>query len=217
MPADPLAVPIGEAIERIPRAAVLLWRWKPIPPYRRDWTLPAIRRRIVNRLIAGGGRGPYCHASLLASHDHEATVIEVSQFAGGRAWPLAHAVDKYPGQIDVYEPMRVVAGGAGGEWRPDDAISKAVKIVNSPYGWARVIWTGLRHTWAGRFFMRPRITDTNGDGPPFCSDFVSACLRAGGQDPVPNCSDSMTEPNDLARSLFLRYVFTLVPNGGNQS
>lgn len=209
-PARPDTKRLGKIQPMFPQASVLLWRWKPIGGYPVDWSPRGVRRRITNRLIAGGGRGPYCHASLLDTSACQAEFFEVTQFLGGRRLPLSEAVSRYPGVIDVFAPQPRVATAVGCIWDPEQAIREARGIIRSRYGWGRVLWTSLRHTWAGRYLMRPDIVDTNGHGPPFCSDFVSACLRAGGMDPVPNCADGMTEPNDLMRSHFLRYLCTLV-------
>ena len=61
--------------------------------------------------------------------------------------------------------------------------------------------------------MRPETDDKAVDSrPPFCSHACAMADRiGGGVDPVPHLADRLTEPADLARSPFYRYLFTLTP------
>ena len=203
-PANPVLVPLNEAI--LPPVAILLYRWLPVAPYQRSWHPVLIWRRIVNRMIAGSGRGPYCHAAILAN----GRVYETTQFFGGRTLRLVDAVSRHPGRIDVYSINTAVAAARGETWDPAKADRGAHWLVGQKYGWRSVIRAGLRHTWLGRFFMKPDLNDANGgSGPPMCSQGVDIIVRYGGVELIPNCASSSTEPNDFMRSSGADYEFTL--------
>ncbi len=113
------------------------------------------------------------------------------------------------------------------------ADAKMREFAGAKYGYRAVLRTWLLKSpalWAARIASRwfpclwpiaeyltkfaPDVTnDTLEDGnPPYCS---AACAIAdrlgGGVDPVPHLADAFVEPGDLARSLFNKYLMTLVP------
>ena len=205
-PAKPVLIPLNKVI--LPSFAILLYRWEPLPPYRCSWRPGALWRCFMNRLIAGSGRGPYCHAAVLVGQ----SVYETTQFVGGRAQSLRQAVSECPGRIDVYGINTRIATAQGQVWDKIAAGLAARWLVHKKYGWRSVIWAGLRHTWAGRFFIPPDLNDANGgSGPPMCSQSVDRIIRAGGVELIPNCASSATEPNDFMRAAGVRYNYKLEP------
>ena len=86
------------------------------------------------------------------------------------------------------------------------------RLVRREYGWLHLVRDGLLHLpliWA----LTPvNCDDGSSDGHrPFCSEACSIAYRLGGVDPVPYLPDRLTEPGDLARSLFFEYRATLLP------
>jgi hypothetical protein len=168
--------------------------------------------RLLSRAIAIFGRGLYSHAAM-AARDlwGEPIVLEVISWHGGRARPLACYVEEEPGRIDW---LRANAEDRWPEWEPDAAVARFRKLIGCLYGWHNLWNVGLLHLPFIRWFWfaRPQTDDqVNGRHPPFCSEAVAIACRAGGVDPVRNLADRMTEPQDLARSLFFEYQGTLVP------
>ena len=87
-----------------------------------------------------------------------------------------------------------------------------IGITGKRYGWLSLFRAALLHLPVFRFLVQPDTDDLETPRwPPFCSQAVSMADREGGVDPVPNLADRLTEPGDLARSSFYRYMFTLVP------
>ena len=73
-----------------------------------------------------------------------------------------------------------------------------------------------RHAPIVRWLWRPAeakkrdFAALRGERCPVCSEMRAICERMGaGVDPVPNLPDRYTEPGDLARSPFYKYLFTL--------
>ncbi len=163
---------------------------------------------LTGRLIAACGRGIYSHAATAAWIDGELCSLETVQFHGARKRRLADQVARFPGRIDLY------AANPGGRWAFDRAaaVRRFIAMLGSDYGWWGLVRAGLWHLPLVRLFVRPDLDDcANGSQLPFCSSAVSIACRAGGVDPVPGLPDRLTEPQDLARSLFFSYAFTLVP------
>lgn len=88
------------------------------------------------------------------------------------------------------------------------------------YPWrTAALWDGdllhaaLFHLPLVRLAVRAEFDDAATDRrPPFCSQAVASAYRLGAQvDPVPNLSDRITAPGDLARSPFFKLVGRLVP------
>ncbi|NMC21667.1 MAG: trypsin-like peptidase domain-containing protein, partial [Thermogutta sp.] len=153
------------------------------------------------------------HAALAAWWDGDLFCLEVQGGYGGRAVTLESRVDRHPGRIDVY------AADPDG-LRPDFDRRGAVRYMRRwmgrPYGYRALFALALRRLPLLRLILPPATSDAEGEASaPFCSQACAEALRAGGGvDPVPNLADRMTEPADLARSAFLRYRCTLLPDGG---
>ena len=163
------------------------------------------------KLIAVAGRGDYSHAAKVTWWDNDLFCLEVREFLGGRAVMLESQVEKYPGKIDVFE------SNPDGQWpgySRRGAIRYMRRLTGCRYGWFNVIWAGISHLPFLRWFIKPQKDDAlETNRPPFCSQAVTMADRIGGDvDPVEFLSDRLTEPNDLARSPFYRYRFTLVPD-----
>ena len=85
------------------------------------------------------------------------------------------------------------------------------RLAGCDYGYVGLMGAALLHLPVLRLIAhRETATEKTTRRPPFCSQ---ACVMAdrigGGVDPVPHLADRLTEPADLARSPFYRYLFTL--------
>ncbi len=169
------------------------------------------KRRIglLDGVIAVAGRGIHSHAAKAAWWKNDLFCLEVREFHGGRAVSLSTQVKKYPGRIDVYRPN---ADNRWPQYDTDKVLEIMRKMAGCDYGYWNVCVTALTHLPLFRIFVRP---DRNDDSeldlhyPPFCSQAVATADRIGGVDPVPQLADRFTEPADLARSPFYKYLFTL--------
>jgi hypothetical protein len=90
------------------------------------------------------------------------------------------------------------------------------RLCGVNYGYFNLLRAALVHLPVVRFFVTVDMADeeTVAGGraaPPFCSQARVQADRAGGADPVPNRSDRLTEPGDLATTSFFRRRFTLQP------
>ena len=157
-------------------------------------------------LIGRGGRSPYGHAGMLARRNGRWVVLEMTEWHGGRWRNLSDAVRDDPGRWDLF------CANSGNRWQWDRkrAVLNMLSFVGRPYGWLHVIWVALLHFPLLRCLV-PAVTN-DGDAyrhSPFCSEAVSIATRLAGVDPVPMLPARLTEPGDLARSLFYDYVCTL--------
>lgn len=190
----------------------------------RDADLLLYRRRAgdpAGQAICVAGRSDYCHVAIVAWELAEETessfrvwvprplALQVVSWRGGIAPPLRDEVERWPGRIDWY------GANDGDRWREfsrTGAVERMTDFVGCQYGWWSLWRVGLLHLAWLRWLVRPNLDDeANGSGPPFCSQAVATATRAGGVDPVRNAADRITEPGDLARSLFYGYRGTLVP------
>ena len=160
-------------------------------------------------LISIAGRGSYSHAAKAAWWGEDLFCLEVRELKGGRAVMLSSQVRCYPGVIDVFEA------------NPDDiwpsynraaAVRAMRRMAGCDYGYWNLIKAATLHLAFVRLLVPSDVDDDERDkNPPFCSQAVSMADRIGGAvDPVLNLPDRLTEPNDLARSPFYRYRFTLM-------
>ena len=170
------------------------------------------KRRVgfIDGIIAIAGRGVYSHAAKAAWWKTDLFCLEVREFHGGRAVGLSSQVERYPCRIDVFRP------NADNRW-PDYDIEGALEVMRrfagGDYGYLNVLTAAMTHLPFLRIFIRPDRSDEIGSRPwrpPFCSEAVSIAERiGGGVDPVPHLADRFSEPSDLARSPFYKYLFTL--------
>lgn len=108
--------------------------------------------------------------------------------------------------------MRQFAGMKYGYW----AVAKTW-LAKSPLLWTVATIARWFPTcrWAAAALKKlaPEVTNDNemSEHPVYCS---AACAIAdrlgGGVDPVPHLADAFVEPGDLARSMFYKYIGTLV-------
>lgn len=163
-------------------------------------------KSIVSWFVKREGRGLYSHAMKASWIKGEIFCPEVREWHGGRIVSLQSQVDRYPGLIDVYRTNAIET--------PLYDRMKADKLMLMFAG-VEYDYLGILQTWAIHHLLKAANVDDDfvSKRPPFCS---SACAIAdrvgGGVDPVPNLCDSETEPSDLARSPFYRYLFTLIPD-----
>lgn len=172
-----------------------------------DGDLLLFRRR---GLISKAGRGMHSHAAKAAWWDGHLFCLEVREWFGGRAVTLSSQVQRHPGRIDVF------AANPGDRWPRYDRRQALVlmrRLAGCDYGYRHVLAASLLHLPLVRLWMQADTDDQAINSlPPFCSEAVSRAERlGGGVDPVLHLADRLTEPADLARSLFYRYRFTLWP------
>lgn len=131
-------------------------------------------------------------------------VLEMLQFYGGHAVTLKSQVAKYPGRYDVYRPLAMT--------NPERAVRHMRRLAGTSYGYKAVARASFLHMPFVRLFVKASVNDAlSSKRPPYCSQAVASAVRAGGVDLVPNLSDRLTEPGDLARSSHLEFMGTLVP------
>ena len=163
---------------------------------------------LLSRMIGVAGRSEYSHAGRAVWWGDLLCCCEVREFYGGRAVTLESQVRRFPGRIDVFE------ANPRFRWQQYDrrgAVRFMRQLAGCDYGYLGVWNAALRHLPLWRWLVRPDRDDQRWTTrPPFCSQACAMADRLGGNvDPVPNLSDRLTEPADLARSPFYRYRFTL--------
>ncbi|MCL2305229.1 MAG: hypothetical protein FWC43_07795 [Planctomycetaceae bacterium] len=162
-------------------------------------------------LVPLAGRGFHSHAGKAAWWNGHLFLLEVREFYGGRAVLLESQVKKRPGQIDVF---RANPDNRWPAYHRDKAVELMQRFAGCDYGYWNVLMAALTHLSCVRFFMKPDFDDLSEtkkiSRPPFCSQACAIADRIGGGiDPVPHLADRFTEPADLARSVFYKYLFTL--------
>ena len=165
---------------------------------------------IVSRAIRVVSRSRYSHAAKATWHRGTLMAAEVRELKGGRLVTLRSQVMKYPGAIDVY---RANAENRWIEYDRDAADDAMIALAGCRYGYRSLLKASLFHLPIVRWMMTPPTNDeVRSANAPYCS---AACAMAddlgGGVDVVPNLANWAVAPGDLARSLFYRYLFTLVP------
>jgi len=163
-------------------------------------------RGVVSYLIGQIGRSIYSHVGLAARWGDDWMCLETREWQGGRAVQLARYVAAAPGTIDLFR----LCPEQRRRFQPDRAVAYMRDVAGRPYGWASVLWVGLRRLALVRPFVPPDIQDEANGRHPFCSMAVSRAYREGGIDLVPLLADRTTEPGDLARSAALQYYGTLI-------
>jgi hypothetical protein len=162
-------------------------------------------------LISIAGRGDHSHSAKAAWWGEDLFCLEVREWVGGRAVTLESQVKRFPGRIDVYQTN---PSDYASSYDRKGAVAYMRRLCGCQYGWGAIVQSAMVHLPGVRLFAKVDTSD-NGDvphRPPFCS---AACALAdhkgGGIDPVPYLANRMTEPADLSRSLFYKYLFTLTP------
>ncbi|MGB9689905.1 trypsin-like peptidase domain-containing protein [Thermogutta sp.] len=174
----------------------------------RDGDLLLFRRR---GLIAAVGRGEHSHAALAGWWGETLCCLEVRALCGGRVVTLASQVNRYPGQIDVYQAD---PDNRWPEFDRQQTVQFMLRYAGERYGYGGILRVAQYHIPLLRLICRPKLHDEVWTlSRPFCSQAcVTATRIGGGVDPVPQLADEATEPADLARSPFYRYRATLVPD-----
>jgi hypothetical protein len=182
---DQVFVSLADVLDQLVDGDLLLWR----------------RRGLISRF----GRGHYSHAGMVAWWKWTPFCLEVRELVGGRAVTLASQVRRAPGRIDVFR-----ANPSGVAWSRQMAVERMKHFAGCDYGYRAVLEAALLHLPFVRSLIPAEYEREAADHrPPFCSQAVAMAARAGGVDAVPRLADRLTEPSDLARSLFYRYRFTL--------
>lgn len=173
-----------------------------------DLLLFRAKKSLASRVIAIAGRGRYSHAAMAAWWGSKLLCLEIREWKGGRAVTLASQVERYPGQIEVFNIASEFSGQSLKLPRQEKKQYDRMKAVNAmmdmtgcDYGWWRLLGAAVRHMPFLRLLARPVENGDIGDYPPFCSDGFSIAAKCGGVDPCPQLANRITEPNDLSRSL----------------
>ena len=169
----------------------------------------------LSRVIALGTQGVHSHSGMFRRDKEtgDIDVLELREFYGGRARPLAAHFD-VPGRIDVFSPCR--DGIYKDHFRPRGAVLAMHKLTAKNYGYWSVLPMFQRRmpvVWR-RYVVSTSdelLDDQNAEvWQPFCSHAVSLATQSGGGvDVVPRCPHYAVSPNDLTRSMFFEYEFSL--------
>lgn len=174
--------------------------------------------------IRRAGEGRYNHVALATWNQNLLECVEFKEWKGGRVVSLRRYVEDYVGEIDVYRPNPAYIT------HNYDAVSNRIEkhtqvlqrravtncmrlMTGLPYGWNRIWWIAKHKLFLLRLLYN--IDDITKDMPadevvyPVCSTSVAHCFNSNGYDLVKNRSDVATDPNDIARSPMLSYLFTL--------
>ena len=170
----------------------------------RDGDLLLFRPRgFIWRLIAVAGRSKYTHAAMAARWHGRIHCLQQTSDEDHKPL-LSELVKRWPGVIDVYSVVKT-------PYNRTAAVKAMIAIAGKHYGWWNLFRASFCHLPVVRLFVKPDLDDKSTTvESPFCSQAVSDVMRIGGVDPVPNLSDRLTEPGDLARSSAFKYRFTLV-------
>lgn len=193
------------------------------------WLLNFRGQGLFSSLIRLGSNGPWTHSGLSIWTRGELMCAEIREFKGGRIVTLKSQVKRYPGQIDVFEPD--FEGRYRDTYSPSGAADYMMRLAGCDYGWYAVMQASLVHmplvrlamsaalskfAYGRKFLQYCRASQYKAairkDRPPFCSMAADAAYLLGGNiDVIPNLESRLTEPTDLARSMFFKYRFSLVP------
>ncbi len=163
-----------------------------------DWLLYRRSQKLSNRLIGISGRNNCYHAGMMVWWGGTPMIIHTVQWKGCVGVNLKSEVRKYPGQIEVRRPDKK----RWPEYNEAKAIVYMREATGNEYGWWNLLRTGLRHMAVIRLFVSPPPRFDGNGGLPYCSALLDAATLAGGVDVVRDLAGSMTEPADLARTLF---------------
>lgn len=194
--------------------------------------------------ISRAGKSPYTHVGMASWHNGDENTLEgllecvefregspiaglfnANAAGGGRSVNLEREVNKYPGQIDVYRPVKFCS-----EWHFNSETHEAVlerrqidpkaitktmrKMTGLPYGWKRIWWIAKHNLLGFRLFTDVKSLENDELGEvvyPVCSTAIAYSFNKNGYDLIHNKADQWAEPADIARSARLSYLFTLDP------
>ncbi len=164
----------------------------------------------ISRAIKYGTGGVHSHSAIFRRTDCASIdVLELREFAGGRAQPIEAAARQFAGQIDVFS----IDLHHFPEFDCLAAVEKMRHLTGRRYGYRGVLRLALMKVPLLWRLWPLKVTDDHMDDAevaPFCSHAVCWAYRVGGGvDPVPNKPDDRVSPNDLTSSLLFRYEFTL--------
>ena len=156
-------------------------------------------------LIALTNKSHICHSAMAAWWGENLMVVQMTADPN-RIGLLSDYVKKWPGKITVSR-AKVKRG-----FNRNYAVQEMVRITEKRYGWLRILFLGLTHTFTGGLLWpNPEDSDSVVSSlPPVCSESYSRAMRLSGFDPVIGRSDSRTEPHHLFESDRMKPMFTLV-------
>lgn len=180
---------------------------------------------MFSRAIKVAGEGHYSHAAVVSGHRTNGSIfwecVEFREWKGGRTVSLESQIAEHDGLIDVY---RAAPHFMELKYEDDKVIGSRIALdgkcitnhmrsmTGLPYGWKRIWWIAKNKLPVLRWFYDVEsVTDDKHRDLvyPVCSTAVAYSYSKCGYDLIPNRADQWTEPNDLARSALLNYLFTL--------
>lgn len=183
-------------------------------PILRNGDLAQFRSRsLLSYLIRVGSFGVHSHSAMIRRNgDDRIDLLEMYEFAGGRARPLDACVAEAPGLIDIFRPNT-------DRWPELDlqgATNHMRLLTGKRYGRAGLLLLAGMRAVGLRFALHSLVYNTDDAAecsrPPFCSHAVCEAYRIGGHvDPVPRTPDYMVVPAQLTTSLLFDYLCTLTP------
>lgn len=186
---------------------------------------------IFSWFIQAASEGYYSHVGVASwTYDElgkksSLECVEFREWIGSRAINLGNYVDDNPGMIDVFRPLPEYTDNRflckNREIHLNKKVYDGKKITDEfrtltglPYGWKRIFWLMQFHLIGIRLFTwKNSLVDNSLEQEyyPVCSTIVAHLFSKHYTDLVHFRSSSRTEPNDVARSPILNYIFTLVP------
>lgn len=178
---------------------------------------------IISRIIRRAGEGEYSHVAVASGRTGMWECIEFREKIGGRTSALEQQIQQHNGMIDVFRPVHSIQAFEYDsrlqevtlKYRTFDPVcvtNTMRKMTGLPYGMKRIWWIACRKLPFLRLFysIESTVDDAKQDIIyPVCSTAVAYSFNQCGLDLMPHRSDNATEPNDIARSSLISYIFTL--------
>lgn len=186
-----------------------------------------------SKLIQKAGEGSYSHVALASWYNgsRDSSLLEVVEFREGKGGRTVNLTSAYKshlegGLIDVYRvnkpiyktyynPLTKKVEKVAVDFNAKGITRCMRNLTGLPYGWKRIWWIAKNKLAGLRWFMNIEEIDNDSSAIdlskiyPVCSTAVAACFSKYGYDLTKNRADEYTEPNDIARSAILSYLFTL--------
>lgn len=180
--------------------------------------------KFYSRLIAKASEGLYSHVALVGKVEEDfIETIEFHERRGGAIVNLEiyNKIDYRT--IDVYRPMPKITllelcqeekkiKKRDIEFNGNQIVRDIEKLTGLPYGWRRIWWI-LKYK-IGFFRLFADISNTLNDENkqpiyPICSSIIAYAFSKNNFDLIKNKGDEWTEPNHIANSSLLCYLFSL--------
>ena len=207
-----MQLPYNQCLDLIKEADVLLFR-RPKQIYKLGWWIGAVTQ------------SEYSHVGLAFIKDDVWYVLEYREFRKSRIYPLQRYLED-GADIDVYRvsspitfPFLHISGNGSPKYNIEEIqltfdsqvayniIQEGKSLLGKNYGWINIWKIAKMYIPIFRLF-----TNSNRENiiqEMVCSTFVAWCYKRHYIDLVPNVTNSLTTPADIARSSILNYLFSL--------